>query len=219
MMSSMMTKGALTVNGWASLRCVLGVTVEMVDVTKMGDTVAWDPRWIHVDRHGHYHGYSRDGQTPTLRDEFELIDHGCSVYMKTGNCEDHDECWTDRIEWKVCRICGVKVEPGTRVVRIGGEREVVSGRRSASIEVLDVPSSHELAKLIRRDLYRPTMVGDPASALSLFVDAGKVVLEGGKTKHVAYFGQGWCGNAIMLDSGALERVNFTCAFMEEVSYG
>ena len=64
-----------------------------------------DPGWEHIDTHGHFHAYDRDGKLPTLVARSRHVDCDGSCGGVCGG-EGYDVT-----EW-FCVICDEQVEPG-----------------------------------------------------------------------------------------------------------
>lgn len=97
-------KGNATIDGVSAIRATLSVHQETVDVST--NLPQPDPRWTFVDEAGHFHARSADGTLPTLNDRVEHrdCDGACG-----GVCEGDGYDVTVYL----CRICGVRVSPGT----------------------------------------------------------------------------------------------------------
>lgn len=132
----------VTIDGWKPIGCLVEVTRSRIGISTALDETTWDPRWIYVDRNGHFHGYMKDGSTPTLRvNEHEALE---------------------------CVICAIEVRPGRKVSQRGGETQYVPGPKEADIFLPTVPDDHPLTRFIYVRGRLP--IGSKADALSLFVD-------------------------------------------------
>jgi len=89
------------------LLCEFEITHEAINVDSRGPRP--DPNWSTVDAAGHFHAYDQGngevGHYPTLRTESAHVpcDGSCG-----GVCEGEGY----DVTYYLCRICGVRVEPG-----------------------------------------------------------------------------------------------------------
>ncbi len=101
------------------MRFVTEIRVEQepIRIDTMGHHVG-DPKWVHVDSHGHEHRFDGD-ELPTL----EWVVTG--TYWCADCCDEHEEG-----EWR-CRECADVVEPHWN--HTGPLTEFISGLRDVTV--------------------------------------------------------------------------------------
>ena len=86
----------------------LEMHVDEIDVSTLGNSYKPDPGWFTVDKAGHYHAFTRDGELPTLR----------------------------RVGRKFrCSICEKRIRPGYVVDQPGGIKRTMPGRTWWNVQV------------------------------------------------------------------------------------
>lgn len=151
----------------------LTIDTEQIDVTVMTKSKP-DMAWEHVDTHGHFHAYDKDGELPTLESRSIHVDCACErdEYDPEGwDCDGYDETIY------VCTICEETVEPKVITWSPIG-REYMPGRKTWTVTVD--------ANLERDDKVSVRIVsGAPADEVVLF-GVATVVAVG----HTRQFGDG-----------------------------
>lgn len=93
------------------VRAGLRIERDMIDVTTAAGVTSLDPRWEHVDAAGHWHAVAKraDGELwlPTLEEHVE---------PNPEYDPNADPDWSTsppNLRWRVCSVCGERVDPGT----------------------------------------------------------------------------------------------------------